>query len=562
MGKFYFMKKIRAQDGSNVGRVDIYGEISSVEFWGDESTPAQFIEDLNKLGAVSEIEIHIFSNGGDPFAALAMYAEIKRRSEKVTVYIDGIAASAATLILCAGDTVYMDETSMLMVHNPYQLICFSGLNANEARELADELDKIREPMITAYSKKSGKSREEVIALMDGETKQGTWLTAAEAIEFGLADGYTPENKKPLEAAAMIKPGVYNYKGHKIDLTGYDKAAEKTAGIKNSNIGGISMAFFNRKKNKKAAAKAKPKAEITFVEMVCPSCGGAVNMNPETGETFAGVTQQTEPQGDGNNGEEPVATLARRMPGNVRSAIYTVNCPHCGDDFVWDTDVNADGEQGTKTTEAVPLGGTAAPAPATAPAQPEASPASEPVAEAAQAVCPNCGATVDYDTETAETGTDNTGNEGYVLTCPECNTEFLEPLAAADPTAVPAGASAEVQAAYRAGVLAERNRNLALDEMAQAAPALSSMIQAAKRSGASAETISRNVIKAMAAGKGGSTGATRFAAALGRDLKASGMTSAMRNPQHAAPPKDVKASAYEKRIEEHNKARGGDENGKA
>jgi ATP-dependent Clp protease protease subunit len=544
MGKFYSIKKIRAQNGDNIGRVDIYGEISAVEFWGDEKTPSQFIEDLNKLGTVSEIEIHIFSNGGDPFAALAIYAEINRRTEKVNVYIDGIAASAATLILCAGDTVYMDETSMLMVHNPYQLLFFEGLNAQDARELADELDKIREPMITAYTKKSNKTREEVIALMDGATGSGTWLTASEAIEFGLADEYTPENKKPLEVAAMIKPGVYNYQGHRIDLTNYEEAAEKTAGIINSHRGGNPMGFFKRKP-KRVAAKATPKAAITFVEMVCPSCSGTVNLNTETGEIFAGGAKQAEPQ----DGDTPAATLARRMPGNVKAAIYSVACPHCGGDFVWDTDANADGDTGIMTTGAVPLGGAAKSAPTQS--------GTEPVAEAAQAVCPNCGVQVDYDTETAETGTDETtGEEGYLLTCPECNTQFLEPLPAAAPGAVPAGASADVQAAYRAGMLAERNRQAVLDEMAQAAPGAAAMIQAAKKSGASVEAMSRNVIKAIAAGKGGGT--ARFAAALGRDITTSGVNT-IRTPHHAAPPKSVKASAYEKRIEEYNKLRGGRDN---
>jgi endogenous inhibitor of DNA gyrase (YacG/DUF329 family) len=307
-----------------------------------------------------------------------------------------------------------------------------------------------------------------------------------------------------------------------------------------------MGFWNKKKK---AAKASPKAEITFVEMVCPSCSGAVNLNPETGEIFAGGAAQ--PEGSENADDNPAAVLARKMPGNVRSSIYSVNCPHCGNDFVWDTDVNSDGGGGQSVTEAVPLGGEVKPAPAKDPAS------TKPSAEAAQAVCPECGAQVDYDTETAQTGTDDTtGEEGYLLTCPECNTQFIESLPAAAPGAVPAGAAAEVQAAYRAGILAERNRQAALDEMAQAAPGMAAMIQAAKKSGASAEAMSRNVIKAMAAGNGGgSTGASQFATALGRDLKASNVNS-IRAPQHAVSPKSVMASAYEKRIEEYNKLRGG------
>jgi ATP-dependent protease ClpP protease subunit/endogenous inhibitor of DNA gyrase (YacG/DUF329 family) len=548
MGKFYSIKKIRAQTGQETGRINIYGEISSLEFWGDEVTPAGFLADLTALGAVAEIECHIFSNGGDMFASLAIYSILRSRPEKVKVYIEGVAASGGSVIACAGDAVYMPPEAMMFVHN---LITDAwDVNEHNVRELLAEMVKMKEPMVNAYMQKSGRTREEVIALLDGEAGNGTWLTADEAIEFGLADGYTPEAMQPPEAAARISPAVFSFRGYRIDLTGFDKAAEKTAGIIDSKRGGNPVGFFTRKpKPKKAAAKATPKAEITFVEMVCPSCGGAVNLNPATGEIFAGGAQQQEPEGAGG---APAAVLARKMPGNARASIYSVNCPHCGNDFVWDTDVNADGGDGQATTQAVPLGGAPKPAPAQAPAGTEP----EPAAEAAQAVCPECGAQVGYDTETAETGTDDaTGEEGYLLTCQECGAQFLEPLPAAAPGAVPAGASAEARAAFRAGMLAERNRQAALDEMAQAAPALDGMIQAAKKSGASAEAMSRNVIKAMAAGKGGSAGAARFAAALGHDIKASGVNN-IRIPQHAAAPKSAKASAYEKRVEEYNKLRGG------
>jgi len=524
MGKFYTMRKIRAQNGgADIGRIDIYKEIGSTQVWGDEETPALFIEDLNKLGTVSEIEIHIFSYGGDPFAALAIYANIKQRTEKISFYIDGLAASAATLILCAAGTVYMDETSMLMIHHPLQWLAFAGLNAKDARELADELDEISEPMIAAYMKKSGKTREEVIALMDGETGKGTWLTAAKAIEFGLADSYTPDSKKPLEVAAMIKPGVFNYRGNLIDLTSYDKAAEKTAGIINSYRGGNPMGIFNRKKKVAAKVNQKPKAEITFVEMVCPNCDGAVNLNPETGETFAGGAKQPDAQG-GKEGDKPEATLARRMPSNTKAALYNVVCPHCGGEFVWDTDVNADGGEGQSTTDTTPLGGEAKPK---APAQTPAKPAPAPSATAAQAVCPECGAEVGYDTETAQTGTDDaTGEEGYLLTCEACGAQFIEPYAAPEPTAIPAGANA--QAAYRLGVLAERERILALEEMAVAAPCVEKMVNAAIRTGASVASISRNVFKALK--NNPNAKAAQYIQALNRDGEASGVNN-LHMPQH-------------------------------
>jgi len=571
MAKIFTVRKIRAQNGNNIGRIDIIGNINDVVLWGDEVTPKIIADELKALGQISEIECHLFCYGGDMFASLAIYTMLKSRPEKVSVYIEGAAASGGSIIACAGDVVYMPPAAMMFVHN---LLTEPGtVNEHDARELLDEMVKIKEPMINVYMEKSGRSREEVIALMDGESNNGTWLTADEAIEFGLADEYTPEAMMPIEAAACISPGVYNYRGYRIDLTGCDKAAEKTAGIINSIRGGNQMGLFNKKKKVAAKAKTKPKAEIVFVEMVCPSCGGAVNMNPETGEIFAGGTdaQQQEPNAEGNepSAKKPDANkqgkvLARRLPGNVRASIYSVNCPHCGNDFVWDTDVNADGGDGQEVNKSTPLNGAQqqqAPAkePATKPNE-----GTEPQAAAAEAECPNCGAVVEYDTETAETGTDDAGTEGYLLTCPECETEFVEPFPSAAPDAIPVGSSAEAKAAYRAGITAERNRQLALDEMAQAAPDLSGMIQAAKKSGASVETMSRNVIKAMANGKGGSNNAARFAASLGRDIKASGLNVPMGTPQHAGKPKSFFDAAYEKYAQEYNQRnqKGGKNNGKA
>ncbi|MCL2210790.1 MAG: Clp protease ClpP [Treponema sp.] len=562
--KFYTIKNIRAENGTSIGRLDIYGEIAPMEFWGDEVTPKGLVDDLNKLGNISEIECHIFSYGGDMFAGLAIYNILYSRPETVSIYIEGVAASAAAIIACSGDKVYMRKSDMIYYHN---MLSDPGMiNEHEARDLVEEFEKLKEAYVVPFMNKSGKTCEEIIALLDGKNKKGTWLTADEAIAFGLCDAYTPINKIPSQMAACISPGVFNYRGYKIDFSGYDKAAEKTAGIINSS-GGNLMAFPNpfKKKNGKPAAKktnVKPKAEITFVETVCPSCSGAVNLNPNTGEVFAGGAQQVESGTDQQNGDAQGDTtqtvLARRMPGNIKTALFSICCPHCGEDYVWDTDVNADGESGTTASPSVPIGGNQQPA------QKPAEQQTEPAAEAAQAACPNCGAQVDYDTETAETGVDEaTGAEGYLLTCTGCNTQFIEPKEAADPNSVPVGASAKEQNAYKAGVMAERNRQSALDEMAQAAPALSAMITAAKKSGTSAETMSRNVIRAMAQGKGGvaNIGTAKFAAAIARDVQASGVNT-MRKPNHAAAPQSVGDAAYERFAAEYNKGRGGKQDVKA
>ena len=534
MPKFYEISRIRAENGTAAGRVDIYGPIEAMEFWGDENTPSNFVQQLNAIGSVTEIEVHIFSNGGDEFASLAIYNELARRSEQVNVYIDGIAASGGTIVSCAGDTVYMPETAMMFVHNP--LTDAWIVNAESARKLADELDKAAEPMIAAYMKKTNRTREEVIGLMAGPDGKGTWLTASEAIEFGLADEYTPEAKLPIVAAAMISPGVYNYRGYRIDLTKFDKAAEKTAGIINNMRGGSSMAKAVKRKPKAAMQKKNPKAVITFVEMVCPSCGGAVNINPETGEVFSGAANATEPQapanGQGTQGQP--ATLARRMLSNFRSQLFDVKCPHCGESFAWDTDAQNDGDEGSAVQPAVPLGadtgsaGTGTQGGPAAPAQGGAATpsAANPQAELAQATCPACGADFDFDTDQAETGTDAAGTEGYVLTCPECANEFIEPLAAAEPTSIPLGTT--VQAAFRMGVRAERERILSLEEMVAAAPGVEGMVLAAIKSGASVAAMSRNVFKALAKNQNIKT--AQFIQAMGRDVEASGVN-ALRMPQH-------------------------------
>jgi ATP-dependent protease ClpP protease subunit/endogenous inhibitor of DNA gyrase (YacG/DUF329 family)/uncharacterized OB-fold protein len=523
MAKFYSIKKIRAENGSNIGRVDVYGFIEAAQFWGDEVTPASFVNDLNALGAVSEIECHIFSGGGDMFASLSIYTILKSRPEKVTVYIDGLAASGGSIIACAGDVVYMPPTAMMFVHN--LLTSVYDVNENDVTDLLAEMQKIKEPMINAYMQKSGRTRDEVIALMDGESGNGTWLTADDAIEFGLVDASTPVEMLPMEAAACIRPGVFSYRGFRVDVTGFEKAAEKTAGIINSKRGRNSMAWYNKNKPKKAA-KVKPKAEITFVEMVCPSCNGVVNLNPESGEIFAGGAEPAQPQ-NGGKGNAPQAAFARRMPGNVRAEVYTVNCPHCGNDFIWDTDVNADGEGGQETKDAAPLGGSndAGKTPAKAPGTKGKT---EPKAELAQSTCPACGAEFEFDTEGTETGTDDAGTEGYLLTCPECGEEYVEPLAATEPTAIPVSATA--QAAYQQGIRAERERILALEEMAQAAPGVSAMITAAIRSGTSVATTSRNVFKAMAKNPNTNAKAAQYIQALGRDVEASGVNN-LRMPQH-------------------------------
>lgn len=186
--KFWSMKAL----DNKTGEVLLYGEISDVSWWGDEVTPKQFKEDLDALGDVETIKVFINSPGGDVFAGQAIYSMLKRHKAQVHVYIDGLAASIASLIAMAGDKVVMPANAMMMIHNPWTLAVG---NANDFRKLADDLDKIRDSMITAYGSRSALTTEEIKGLLDAET----WLTAQECVEYGFAD----EVEEAKELAASI-----------------------------------------------------------------------------------------------------------------------------------------------------------------------------------------------------------------------------------------------------------------------------------------------------------------------------------------------------------------------
>lgn len=204
MKKFWQFRA--SADDPKTGELLLYGIISDSSWWGDEVSPKQFKDDLDALGDVDEIKVFINSDGGDVFAGQAIYSMLKRHKAKVTVYVDGLAASIASVIAMAGDTVYMPKNAMMMVHNPWTIAVG---NADDFRKLADDMDKIRESLIVAYQDKTGLEREKIIELMDAET----WMTAEEAVKLGFAD-QIEETKK---LAASLKGGHLFINGLEFDL---------------------------------------------------------------------------------------------------------------------------------------------------------------------------------------------------------------------------------------------------------------------------------------------------------------------------------------------------------
>ena len=155
------------------------GPISEETWYGDEITPAAFRNELNKING--DLTVWINSPGGDVFAASQIYTMLCDHAGKVTVKINGIAASAASVVAMAGDETLIAPTAMIMIHDPSTLAYGNKADMKKAIEL---LDEVKESIINAYEKKTSLSREKIARMMSDET----WLNAKQAHELGFADG--------------------------------------------------------------------------------------------------------------------------------------------------------------------------------------------------------------------------------------------------------------------------------------------------------------------------------------------------------------------------------------
>lgn len=179
--------EFKAKKDTKEGELLLYGTISNRTWWGDETTPKQFKKDLDDLGDIDVLNIYINSPGGDVFAGQTIYSMLKRHKATKNVHIDGLAASAASLVAMAGDNVIMPKNAMMMIHKAW--IIAVG-NADDMRKMADDLDKIDESIVSAYEMKTELPRDEILQIMENET----WLTAEEAVEKGFADKVEEEKK--------------------------------------------------------------------------------------------------------------------------------------------------------------------------------------------------------------------------------------------------------------------------------------------------------------------------------------------------------------------------------
>ena len=168
------------------GRVlRLEGPIDEENFWGDEITPAMFREELEAEDG--DVTVWINSPGGNVFAAAQIYTMIRDHPGRVTVKIDAIAASAASVVAMAGDRVLMSPVAMLMLHDPSTIAMG---NAKDMEKAISTLNEVKESIINAYAAKSGLRRNKIAELMSNET----WMNAKKAVELGFADEILFEEK--------------------------------------------------------------------------------------------------------------------------------------------------------------------------------------------------------------------------------------------------------------------------------------------------------------------------------------------------------------------------------
>lgn len=161
----------------------LYGAISSQQsWWEDRVTPGKFNEELAAIGDVSEIIVRINSGGGDVFAANAIFTRLKDCSAKITVKIDGWAASAATIIAMAGDTIKIAKNGVFMIHDPAMTV-WDTFTAEDFEKMAEELKVIKQSIVNTYAMKSGRDTQDIEQLMSVET----WWTGEDAVSNGFCD---------------------------------------------------------------------------------------------------------------------------------------------------------------------------------------------------------------------------------------------------------------------------------------------------------------------------------------------------------------------------------------
>jgi ATP-dependent protease ClpP protease subunit len=180
--------------GNKRGEIWLYDQVG--EGWFGGMSAKTFVAELQKLGKVDVINLHINSPGGSVFDGVAIYNSLKSHPARIEVDVDALAASIASVIAMAGDEIRIAENAMMMIHDPTG-VAVGG--AEEMRKTADLLDQIKDVIVSTYVKRT-KKENEIRAMMAEET----WMTGGDAVDMGFADLLTPSRRSP-PAPASTSP---------------------------------------------------------------------------------------------------------------------------------------------------------------------------------------------------------------------------------------------------------------------------------------------------------------------------------------------------------------------
>lgn len=183
----------------STGELTLYGQIVENRPWWAEDDDQfivlkDFIEDLNSLRGLSTLNIHLNSVGGDAYSSIAIHnrlRELQNGGVTVTCYVDGVAMSGGSLIMCACDTVKVNPSSIVMIHDCW-LWMWDQMNSGALRKLADELDVLDNSQAEIYARKSGQTLDEIRSMMD----ETTYLSGRQAVEYGFADEVMEDAEDP------------------------------------------------------------------------------------------------------------------------------------------------------------------------------------------------------------------------------------------------------------------------------------------------------------------------------------------------------------------------------
>ena len=181
-----------------------YGDIvgSEWEKWENEDTcPADVINFLDQVKDVQQLNIYVNSGGGSVFAGLAIYNMLKRHKAHKTVYIDGLAASIASVIALAGDKIVIPSNAFMMIHKPWS---WTAGNATDLRKMADDLDRIEQGILNVYAEnlRDSAHMDAIKEMVNAET----WLVGADAAQY-----FNIELSEPTQAVAMLGDSAKNYR---------------------------------------------------------------------------------------------------------------------------------------------------------------------------------------------------------------------------------------------------------------------------------------------------------------------------------------------------------------